>query len=148
MKTIFVPENWNGSLLLNCFPIIRPAAENLVVNEEYQIIYKEKFAGYGKLVCGSKVQWQNINENMSQLFIANNSAYFKKVLISVFRIQTNNPLHPEFPVFFGFVKWIERHMPLQNELFLQHYNKAKENSTKTYQDEAPLALFIDQEQSA
>lgn len=148
MKTIFVPENWNGSLLLHCFPVIRPAAEKLVINEEYQIVYKEKFAGYGKLVSGSIVQWQNIGENVSHLFIGKNSPYLKKVLISVFKLQTTNSIHPEFPVFFGFVQWIERHMPIHNELFLRMYDKAKEIPTKTYEAEPNLLSFIDQEQNA
>lgn len=148
MKTIFVPENWNGSMLLHCFPIIRPAAENLVVNEEYQIIYKDKFAGYGKLVSASNVKWQYINENIAQMFIGNNSAYFKKVLINFFKLQTTHPIHPDFPVVFGFVKWIERHMPVHQELFLRLYDKAKEIPTKTLEQDTPLSLFIDQEQPA
>lgn len=145
MKTIFVSENWNGSLLLDCFPIIRPACEGLVVNEEYQIMYKDKFAGYCKLVSGATIKWQNINENISHLFIGKNSPYFKKVLVSVFKLQTATSIHPEFPVFFGFGQWIERHMPVQNEMFQRFYDKAKQIPTKTYEEEPALFSFIDQE---
>jgi hypothetical protein len=146
MRTIFVTENWNGSLLLDCFPVIRPACEGYIVNEEYQIMYKDKFAGYCKLVSGKAIKWQDINENISHLFIGKNSPYFKKVLHNVFKLNSSVPVNPEFPVFFGFGQWIERHMPVQNEMFQRFYEKSKEKQTKTYEDEPALKSFIDNQE--
>lgn len=145
MHTIFVPDNWNGAILMDCFPIIRPANEGISVGWEVEIRVKKDFAGYAKVIDGKNIQWQNITEGMSYLLIGNNSIYLKTVLANVFGFSVNNRPAPNFPVFFGFCQWTERHMPTHTAMFNKWYGKASEKHTKVYHDEHSQAdpIFAD-----
>ncbi|MCK9404491.1 MAG: hypothetical protein M0Q26_13955 [Chitinophagaceae bacterium] len=135
MKTVFVPDNWNGSILMDCFPIIRPANEDISIGLEVEILVKDKFAGYAKIVDGKNLPWQAITEGMSYLIISHNSLYLKKTLAQVFGFSEANKPHPDFPIFFGFAQWKERHMPQHVIMFNKWYKKVGEKTTKIYQDE-------------
>lgn len=145
MRTIYIQDNWNGAALLDSFPLMKPASDGLQINEEIQVHVKGKYAGYAKITSGSIIKWQHISENIAQIVIGNNSAYLKKVLTNVFQFPNSMAPHPDYPVFFGTAKWIERHMETQNMLFQSFYEKAKTKTTKVYEDtliDQPL-LFQD-----
>ena len=145
MNIIISQENWNGTLLNDSFPIIRPANDAICVGSEIQVMCRKDFVGYAKVVSGIQIKWSQINDNISYLYMGHPTAYVKKVLGNFMGFSDKNPAIPDFPLFFGFAKWQERHMPTQSVLFQRWYDKAKEKQTKLYDDQSfQESLFIDQ----
>lgn len=127
MITINYNENWNGHLLADTFLFIRPFSQDFGIGEEVQICLKGDLLGYGKITNGYQCTFGSLNETTAQLLMGKPEPYFKKVLASMFgySIQTINP---NFPVYLGVIKYINRHMPTQSAEFEKFYRKAAENS--------------------
>lgn len=138
---IYTIDNSNGKLLMECFPIIRPSSESLTVGTEIQIMTKSELVGYATIVSGIETKWKHISENISYLYMGKPSPYVKKVLSTMFGFSLDNPVTSEFPVFFGFAKWTERHLPVQSEMFQNFFDKIKETHTKTEETMTQATFF-------
>jgi len=133
-KIITVHEHWNGTLLNECFPMLLPAANGVIVGDELQIMYKKQLAGYAKVVCGRIVTWSNITDNISYSIMAKPVPYFKKVMASTFGFSDTNQPRPEFPLFFGMIQWQQRHLYTQVDLFNKQWQIAQSKPTQTGQN--------------
>ena len=144
MYYIINQENWNGALLLECFPVIRPASDGLSVGLEIQVFNKKDLVGYAKVVSGIQIKWSSLNDNICYMYMGHPVPYVKKVLSNVFGFSATNPCLPDFPLFFGFAHWLEHHMPVKSLLFQKQYDKAKLKQTKLWDDQSyQESLFID-----
>lgn len=128
-------ENFNGNLIADVFPILRPANENYKTGEEVIIHYKNEYAGCADIVEGFDITWSKINDSLSLLISGKDSLWFKGQLKSVYGFSLERNVPPEFPVFWGLAKWKERHMPVQVKMFNAFYQKALELQTTIEVDE-------------
>jgi hypothetical protein len=133
-RQITFTENWNGILLTDCFPIIRPQEERFSVGQEFSIMVRSEFAGYASIVSGKTVHWGNITDNLSFAVMGKNNAYLKKVLCKMFGFGAGFPTN-DYQVFFGYAQWTQRHLPVQATLFQKWYTKAAEKHTIHTADE-------------
>ncbi len=132
MKQVSFSQNWNGALLNECFPILRPANEEFQFGDELQVHFghDKVFIGYARIVNGSIVRWKNITDGMAHCIIAKPVPYLKSVMKDIFGFAKESYPANDFPVFFGFAQWTERHMPEQAILFDKFYAKASKVHTK------------------
>lgn len=144
MFYIINQENWNSTLLLDCFPIIRPLSDGLSVGQEIQVFSKKDLVGYAKIVSGIQIKFGNLNDNICYMYMGKPAPYVKKVLSNVFGFTATNPVIPDFPLFFGFAEWLEHHMPIKSLLFQKQFDKAKLKQTKLWDDQSyQNSLFVD-----
>ena len=137
-------ENWNGALLLDCFPIIRPASDSITVGEELQVMNKKDLVGYAKVVSGLQIKWSQLSDNVCYLYMGHPTPYVKKVLASIIGFYPTNPVINDFPLFFGTAQWLERHMPVQAVMYQRQFDKAKAKATKIWDDQSYQdSLFVD-----
>lgn len=128
-------ENFNGNLIANVFPILRPANEDLKIGEEIIIHYKNEYAGCADIVDGNQLTWSRLNESLSLLISGKDCISFKSQLKHIYGFGIERNVPPGFPLFWGLAKWKERHMPVQVKMFNTFYEKALELQTTIEADE-------------
>lgn len=127
-------ENFNGNLIGDVFPILRPANEDLKAGDEIEVHFKNEYAGSAEILEGQIIPWSRINDSLCLLISGKNSAWFKGVLKCIYGFGQREVL-PEFPVFWGLAKWNERNMPVQVKIFNTFYEKALEKKREVEIDE-------------
>ena len=142
MTHVISLDNWNGKLMMDCFPIIRPSSDNLIIGSQIQINIKSALVGYATVVSGIEMRWKQISDNVSYLYMGMPAPYVKKFLASQFGFTLNNPVTSESPIFFGFAKWTERHMPTQGEMFQQFFDLAKQTHTTIDEEDFIQSSFF------
>lgn len=127
-------ENWNGNLLADCFPILRPLNEGWLVDQSFSILYKGKFAGTATVRSGKNILWKDINDHIAHLVIAKPAFELKSVLRSFYGFGGIDP-HPEFPVFYGIAEWTERDHGTTAIMFNEEWKKVGKKAIPVERDE-------------
>jgi hypothetical protein len=117
-------ENWNGNLLADCFPVLRPENEGLAADLEVQVHYKGKYAGTAVIKSARIIKWKDINDHVAHLVIAKPAFELKSVMRSFYGFGKIDP-HPEFPVFYGIAQWVERDVAVTALMFNEEWKKVK-----------------------
>jgi hypothetical protein len=134
-------ENWNGTLLADCFPILRPANEGWKDGETCAVFYKGKYAGTAVVRTERVILWKDISDHASFLLVSKPAYQLKSVLRTFYGFGKIDPL-PTFPVFYGIAQWTERDLGTTAMMFEEEWKKCKkkmqEPETKDEYNQEPL----------